>query len=94
MSELTGAVEERLGEIEELHDELIRELDQAEEDAVAMVAESRSTDEVFDWLADVVREAEGQMIDGVAPGVILARLVNELSDQRSFNYRNELPLAV
>ena len=38
------------------------------------------------WIDDIVREAEGRMLDGVSPGEILAAVVMELRDKRALTY--------
>lgn len=102
--DLNAAVEEFTGDMAERVQVLVKaaqaevstyqdRIDALAEDLDDMRHESRGADGVLFWVDEVVREAEGLMMDDVSPAAILVRMVNELSSRRSLTYANERPLS-
>lgn len=78
-------VETWVDAVAEAHEGVVGDLQSTvwsyEQDLDSLQAESRDADTLQSWLERVVFEAEGQQLDGVDPGLILARLLTELRHQ-------------
>lgn len=94
IDEIDGA----LSALQQTYDDEVFEQEREYEELQGEVESSsraaRDADLIMVWVDQIVREAEGQMLDGVSPGVILARVVTELRDQHVLSVPSSHVLSV